>query len=79
MRVCTRPTGSHVTESGIFNQMCPHCGATTTRRLGDCSECHRPVCEKCGNVQIAQGERHVIHTSCLRKHGGGFKMIKFVD
>ena len=72
-------TGNGVPDSGSFNQMCPHCGARDTRRLGECSVCHRSVCEKCGNVQICRGERHVTHSSCLRKHEGGFKMIKFVD
>jgi hypothetical protein len=71
-------TGTGVTESGIFDKMCPHCGATATRGLGECSVCHRPVCEKCGNVQFCQGERRVTHTTCLRKSDGGFKMIKFV-
>jgi ribosomal protein L32 len=47
--------------------------------LGDCSVCHRTVCEKCGNTQFSHGERHVTHNACLKKTDGGFKMIKFVD
>jgi hypothetical protein len=59
--------------------MCPFCGATDTRRIGECSVCHHLVCEKCGNTQFAQGVRHVTHNACLKKADGGFKMIKFVD
>jgi hypothetical protein len=59
--------------------MCPYCGANQARRLGDCSVCRRVVCEKCGNVQFAHGERTVNHNACLKKSNGGFKMIKFVD
>jgi hypothetical protein len=72
------PIGIGVTDSGSNIQMCPHCGARNTRRMGDCSVCHRSVCEECGNVQISHGERHVMHKTCLRKNEGGFKMIKFV-
>ncbi len=28
-------------EPGPSQQMCPHCGSTNTRRLGECSVCHR--------------------------------------
>jgi hypothetical protein len=68
-----------VTESGNFNRICPYCGANASRRLGDCSVCHRVVCEKCGNVQISHGDRHVTHNACLKKAEGGFRMIKFVE
>lgn len=71
-------TGSGVAESGAFNRMCPYCGAADARRLGECSVCHRVVCERCGNLQFSQGERHATHNACLKKHEGGFKMIKFV-
>ena len=65
-------------ENSAIERMCPYCGANNSRRLGECSVCHRFVCEKCGNVQISHGERHVTHQACLHKHEGGFKMIKFV-
>ncbi|NTU72095.1 MAG: hypothetical protein HGB10_09795 [Coriobacteriia bacterium] len=68
-----------MTDGGVFNRSCPYCGASETRRLGDCTVCHRVVCEKCGNVQMTRGERRVTHNSCLKKADGGFKMIKFVD
>ena len=48
------------------------------RRLGECSVCHRVVCEHCGNVQIASGERTVTHRECLKKADGQFRMIRFV-
>lgn len=67
-----------MSESGSFNRMCPHCGSVESRRLGDCSVCHRTVCEKCGNLQIAGGERKVAHHECLKKSDGHFRMIKFV-
>ena len=67
-----------MSDSGVFGKMCPHCGSTDTRRLGECSVCHRTVCEHCGNVQIASGERRVTHRECLRKADGHFKMLKFV-
>jgi len=47
--------------------------------LGDCSVCGTPVCEHCGNVQIATGTRHATHRECLKRSDHGFKMIKFVD
>ena len=40
--------------------------------------CHKSVCERCGNVQIAGGERRATHRECLKKSDGHFKMIKFV-
>lgn len=58
--------------------MCPHCGSTETRRIGECTVCHRPACEQCANVQIAGGERRVTHRECLKHAEGHFKMIKFV-
>lgn len=58
--------------------MCPHCGSKETRRLGECSVCHRVVCDRCGNVQLASGVRTVTHRECLKKSDGGFRMIKFV-
>jgi hypothetical protein len=36
------------------------------------------VCERCGNIQVTGGERKPMHRECLRKSGGGFKMIKLV-
>jgi hypothetical protein len=67
-----------MSETGVFGKMCPHCGSTAARRLGECSVCHRTVCEHCGNVQIAGGQRRVTHRECLRKADDHFKMIKFV-
>jgi hypothetical protein len=67
-----------VPEPGLPQQMCPHCGSTNTRRLGECSVCHRVVCEHCGNVQIAGGIRAITHRECLKKADGHFSMIKFV-
>lgn len=58
--------------------MCPHCGTAGAERKGNCSVCNRAVCSNCGNVQYAAGERKLVHRECLRKDGGGFKMIKFV-
>jgi hypothetical protein len=58
--------------------MCPHCGSTATRRLGDCSVCHRVVCERCGSVQFTSGTRAAVHKECLKKADDHFKMIKFV-
>jgi hypothetical protein len=57
---------------------CRYCGATQTYRLGLCSVCALSVCETCGNVQYAAGERKVTHRECLRSNDDGFKMIKFV-
>lgn len=61
-----------------LQSMCPHCGATATRRIGECSVCGRFTCEQCGNVQYAKGERRITHRECLKHDGGSFKMIKFV-
>jgi len=58
--------------------MCPHCGATVTRRLGECSVCGKGVCEHCGSVQLSTGTRKPIHRECLKNADGHFKMIKFV-
>ena len=58
--------------------MCAHCGSREARDLGECSVCHRTVCEHCGSVQIAMGERKIMHRECLKKDGGQFRMIKFV-
>lgn len=70
---------SLVIESDSPNPMCAHCGSRESRRLGDCSVCHHTVCEKCGNVQIASGERKITHHECLKKADGHFRMIKFVQ
>ena len=67
-----------MSEPGVVGKMCPHCGSSNTRRLGQCSVCSRVVCEHCGNVQIASGVRRVTHRECLRKADDHFKMIKFV-
>lgn len=60
-----------------YAHLCPHCGATDTRRLGECCVCRRAVCERCGAANFARGERRVTHHECLKKDGG-YKMIKFV-
>jgi hypothetical protein len=67
-----------VSENGLFGRMCPHCGSRDTRRIGECTVCHKSVCEHCGNVQIAGGVRKVAHRECLKNVDGHFKMIKFV-
>ena len=67
-----------MSEQGLFGRMCPHCGSTDTRRIGECVVCHKQVCERCGNVQIAGGTRRVTHRECLKNAEGHFKMIKFV-
>ncbi|MDZ4170106.1 MAG: hypothetical protein U1E26_10730 [Coriobacteriia bacterium] len=64
--------------SEVFAHLCPHCGAIDSRRLGDCSVCHKLVCERCGNIQFIGGERRVTHHECLKKEDTGFTMIKFV-
>lgn len=61
-----------------FRETCPHCGATATRRLGECVVCHRVVCEKCGNTQLTQGQKRVTHRECLKRDSGAFSMIKIV-
>jgi hypothetical protein len=58
--------------------MCPHCGSTGTRRLGECSVCGRTVCEHCGSVQFTAGTRKALHRECLKKADNHFSMIKFV-
>lgn len=58
--------------------MCRHCGATDAERIGHCSVCGLSVCEKCGNVQHARGEKRVTHNTCLKHDDDGFSMIKFV-
>jgi hypothetical protein len=73
------PNGGHVVDPGALNRMCPYCGAPSARRLGECSVCHRVVCERCGNTQFCRGERRVTHNACLKKADGGFNMIKFVE
>jgi hypothetical protein len=65
-------------EFGSSHQRCPHCGSTATRQLGECSVCHRIVCEHCGNLQIAGGARKVTHRECLKNADDHFSMIKFV-
>lgn len=65
-------------QSADSDRMCPHCGTRGSRRLGECSVCHRLVCENCGNIQIAHGERKIMHRECLKKDDGHFRMIKFV-
>lgn len=58
--------------------VCPHCRALAVRRLGECSVCHFAVCERCGNVQVAAGERRVTHNECMKHDEQAFTMIKFV-
>ncbi len=70
--------GGAVPESNILGAGCPHCGALSSRRLGECSVCGRMTCERCGSVQYARGERRVTHAECLKRDHDGFKMIKFV-
>jgi hypothetical protein len=67
-----------VSDSGVWGKMCPHCGSADTRRLGECSVCHKVACDQCGNVQISGGVRRITHRECLRKADDHFKMIKFV-
>lgn len=67
-----------MTGFGSFERMCPHCGSTDSRRLGECSVCHHIVCEQCGNVQLSSGERKITHHECLKKADDHFHMIKFV-
>jgi hypothetical protein len=68
-----------VSESHGLGRICTHCGSSHTRRLGDCSVCNRVVCEHCGNVQYSGGERKIVHHECLKEHGKGLKMIRFVQ
>ena len=68
-----------MSDFGSSHKTCPYCGSVSARRLGECSVCHRHVCEHCGNVQIAGGVRSVTHKECLKKADGHFSMIRFVD
>jgi len=68
-----------VPELGSSQRVCGYCGSENTRRLGECSVCHRVACEHCGNVQIAAGERRITHRECLKKDDGHFRMIRFVE
>jgi hypothetical protein len=61
-----------------LERMCRYCGAVDSRRLGQCSVCGCSVCDRCGNVQHARGEKNATHNACLAQDGGGFSMIKFV-
>lgn len=61
-----------------LSRLCRHCGAVDSRKLGQCTVCGLAVCERCGNVQHGQGERKIIHDSCLTEDGAGFKMIRFI-
>lgn len=62
-----------------LHSFCTHCGSTGAHRIGYCSVCDTPVCEKCGNTQITLAERKVMHDSCLRDaEASSFSMIKFV-
>lgn len=61
-----------------LKHVCPHCNAVNTRLIGDCAVCGRIVCERCGNVQHAQGDRRVSHDECVKHDDSAFSMIKFV-
>jgi hypothetical protein len=67
-----------VAQDGAYPKTCPYCGSTASRRLGECTVCHRVVCEQCGSIQVSAGERTALHRECLKKADGHFKMIKFV-
>ncbi len=62
-----------------IGRFCAHCGATDSTRLGTCKVCKLTVCDNCGNIQHAHGEREVVHDECLKKTGDSFSMIKFVE
>jgi len=62
-----------------LQRTCPHCEASCEKHLGHCERCGEIVCEHCGNSQFVRGERHIYHTTCLKKDGGKFTMIRFVD
>ena len=64
-------------DDGMHSSSCTYCGSVATRRLGECSVCHRPVCEHCGSIQVSAGNRTALHKECLKKADGHFKMIKF--
>ena len=62
-----------------LHSMCTHCGSVGAPRIGYCSVCDTPVCEKCGNTQITLTERTVMHDSCLcDSDKNSFSMIKFI-
>ncbi|MRS12715.1 MAG: hypothetical protein EG823_06550 [Actinobacteria bacterium] len=62
-----------------FSRICMHCGSIGAQRIGVCDECGTPVCEKCGNSQIALNERKIMHDSCLKQCAEThFSMIKFL-
>jgi NMD protein affecting ribosome stability and mRNA decay len=61
-----------------LHEMCSHCGASHTNRLGRCHVCEHAVCERCGNTQHIQGERKVVHNECLNATEDSFSMIRFV-
>ena len=67
-----------MSDAHTFGSMCPHCGTTATRRIGECNVCRRVACEHCGNVHYRGGDRVITHRECLAKESLGFKMIKFV-
>jgi hypothetical protein len=67
-----------VTQAGEFGKMCPHCGSTGSRKLGECDVCHRAVCEHGGSIQFTAGKHKPLHRECLKTDDSGFKMIKFV-
>lgn len=77
VRTTHREVWSGVAEDELRIPICTHCGCTDTTRLGLCRVCHQPVCECCGNSQFTQGERKVIHNSCLTQSNDSFTMIKF--
>lgn len=61
-----------------IKHICPHCRALDARLIGVCVVCTHAVCERCGNVQVAAGERRVAHNECLKHDSDSFTMIKFV-
>jgi hypothetical protein len=67
-----------VTDPTLVTRMCPHCGSTTARNLGECAVCGEAVCSECGSIQIAAGKRTVMHRECVTQADDQFKMIKFV-
>ena len=65
------------------NCLVENCISVKDSRVTECDEHVAPflafkTCERCGNVQIAGGDRKVTHRECLRKADDHFKMIKFV-
>lgn len=68
-----------VTRSAL-HAICTHCGSVGAQRIGLCSVCDTPVCEKCGNTQITLTGTKVMHDSCLKESAQtSFSMIKFVE